>query len=92
MKKLERAAQKARWRGWSEVLYGGAYGDLLRNTEAYMNAKLYTKVADNRVGAAEKTVLSDDETVALWDKLLGGLKFRVQVPGAPVGSYYYPAQ
>lgn len=42
MKTRERAAQKARWRGWSEVLYGGAYGDLLRNTEGYMNNILTT--------------------------------------------------
>lgn len=44
MKTLERAAQKARWRGWSEVFYAGAYGELLRNTEAYMN-NIVTTVA-----------------------------------------------
>lgn len=31
------AAQIARWRGWSEVLFDGAYGKVLRATEAYMN-------------------------------------------------------
>lgn len=51
-------------------------------------AQLYTKVAHNTVGAAEKAALSNDETVALWDKLLGSLKFRVPVPGAPAGSAY----
>ena len=54
-----------------------------------IRAKLYTKVADNRVGAADKATLSDTETVALWDQLLQGLKLRVQTPGAPLGSYYY---
>lgn len=54
----------------------------------WFTATLYTKVAHNTVGAAEKTILSDDETVALWDKLLGSLKFRVPVPGAPAGSAY----
>jgi hypothetical protein len=51
---------------------------------------LYTKVEHNTVGAAKASSLSDQETVALWDKLLSGLKFRVKVPGAPTGSYYFP--
>jgi len=49
---------------------------------------MFTKVAHNTVGAADKASLSDDEAIALWDKLLSGLKFRVKVPGAPEGSYY----
>ncbi|MBB5609898.1 MULTISPECIES: T6SS immunity protein Tli4 family protein [unclassified Janthinobacterium] len=49
---------------------------------------MYTKVEHNMVGATEAASLSDDEAVALWDKLLSGLKFRVKVPGAPPGSYY----
>jgi len=53
-----------------------------------LEAKLYSKVADNRVGAAETASLTDDEAIALWDKLLSSLKFRVKVPGAPPGSYY----
>lgn len=53
-----------------------------------LEASLYTKVAHNMVGAAEAASLTDDEAVALWDKLLSGLKFRVKVPGAPPGSYY----
>jgi hypothetical protein len=53
-------------------------------------AQMYTKVEHNTVGAAKAASLSDDEAVALWDKLLSGLKFRVKVPGAPPGSYYYP--
>jgi hypothetical protein len=55
------------------------------------NVKMYTKVEHNTVGAARAASLSDDEAVALFDKLLTGLKFRVQVPGAPDGSYYFPA-
>jgi hypothetical protein len=51
---------------------------------------MFTKVQHNVVGAAKAASLSDDEAVALWDKLLSGLKFRVKVPGAPEGSYYIP--
>lgn len=54
------------------------------------NVQMYTKVQHNTVGAAKLASLSDDEAVALWDKLLSGLKFRVKVPGAPEGSYYMP--
>lgn len=54
------------------------------------NVQMYTKVEHNTVGAAEATSLSDDEAVALWDKLLSGLKFRVRVPGAPEGSHFLP--
>ena len=61
-----------------------------------LEVKMYTKVAHNMVGAAEAASLTDDEAIALWDKLLSGLKFRVKVPGAPPGSYYFdpdkPAQ
>ena len=53
-------------------------------------AAMFTKVEHNMVGAAKAASLSDDEAVALWDKLLSGLKFRVKVPGAPEGSYYMP--
>lgn len=54
------------------------------------SAQMYTKVLHNTVGAAKSTSLSDDEAVALWDKLLSGLKFRVKVPKAPEGSYFLP--
>ena len=63
---------------------------------AVLEASMYTKVAHNMVGAAEAASLTDEEAIALWDKLLSGLKFRVKVPGAPPGSYYFdpdkPAQ
>ena len=51
-------------------------------------AVMFTKVEHNTVGAAKVASVSDDEAVALWDKLLSGLKFRVKVPGAPEGSYF----
>jgi hypothetical protein len=34
---LESAAQVARWRGWSEVLFAGAYGEMLKTAERYLN-------------------------------------------------------
>ena len=52
-------------------------------------AAMFTKVEANMVGAAKAASVSNDEAVALWDKLLSGLKFRVKVPGAPEGSYLY---
>lgn len=54
------------------------------------HAVMYTKVEHNTVGAAAAASLSDDEAVALFDRLLSGLKFRVKVPGAPEGSYFLP--
>lgn len=54
------------------------------------HAAMFTKVANNMVGAAKRASVNDDEAVALWDKLLSGLKFRVKVPGAPEGSYFIP--
>jgi hypothetical protein len=54
------------------------------------NAVMHTKVEHNTVGATKAASLSDDEAVALFDKLLSGLKFRVKVPGAPDGSYFLP--
>jgi hypothetical protein len=54
------------------------------------SAQMFTKVEHNTIGAAKSASLSDDEAVALWDKLLSGLKFRVKVPDAPEGSYFIP--
>jgi hypothetical protein len=53
-------------------------------------AQMYTKVEHNTVGAAKAASLTDDEAIALWDKLLSSMKFRVKVPGAPEGSYFIP--
>jgi hypothetical protein len=35
--KTASAAQIARWRGWSEVLFGGAYGTMLKTAELFLN-------------------------------------------------------
>lgn len=34
---VESAAQKARWRGWSEILFGGPYGEILQRIERQLN-------------------------------------------------------
>lgn len=34
---IESPAQKARWRGWSELLFTGAYGDMLKIMERQLN-------------------------------------------------------
>lgn len=39
-KKRETPAQIARWRGWSEVLFAGAYGEMLKTAENYLNNML----------------------------------------------------
>ena len=36
-RKFASIAQVARWRGWSEVLFGGAYGKMLQTSERFMN-------------------------------------------------------
>lgn len=51
---------------------------------------MFTKVKNNMVSAAKNSSVTDDEALAIWDKLLTGLKLRVKVPGAPHGSYYLP--
>lgn len=33
----ETPAQIARWRGWSEILFSGAYGNMLKKAEMYLN-------------------------------------------------------
>lgn len=72
---------------WAVV---GTPGDVANPSE--FNVKMYSRVAHNTVGGAAQTSLTDDEAVALFDRLLSGLKFRVKVPGAPEGSYYFPEQ
>jgi hypothetical protein len=37
MKKRESPAQVARWRGWSEVLFAGSYGQMLKVAESHLN-------------------------------------------------------
>ncbi|MDP9607431.1 UNVERIFIED_ORG: hypothetical protein J2W38_007256 [Variovorax paradoxus] len=52
----------------------------------HLNVAMFTKVSSDRVGAAPASSLNDEEAIALWDKLLDGLKFRVAVPGAPADA------
>ncbi|CAJ0789404.1 hypothetical protein LMG7141_02222 [Ralstonia condita] len=55
---------------------------------AQISAKMYSKVEANRIGAADQASLSDDEAIALWNRLLDSVRFRVNAPptqtGAPV--------
>ncbi|MEJ7804471.1 MAG: T6SS immunity protein Tli4 family protein [Telluria sp.] len=69
-----------------EWAFVGTPKDIANPSE--FGAVMFTKVEHNMVGAAKAASVSDDEAVALWDKLLSGLKFRVKVPGAPEGSYF----
>lgn len=69
-----------------EWAFVGTPGDVANPSE--YNVVMYSKVKYNLVGGADSSSVSDDEAVALWDRLLSGLKFRVKVPGSPPGSYY----
>ena len=51
-----------------------------------LSVTMRTKVEADRIGAAKASSLNDEEAIALWDKLLEGLKFRVAVPGAPADA------
>ncbi|MGH8783884.1 MAG: T6SS immunity protein Tli4 family protein [Cupriavidus necator] len=53
---------------------------------AVIGAKMYTKVAANRIGAADQASLTDEEAVALWDRLLDGVRFRVNAPPTQTGD------
>jgi len=72
--------------GWHdfEWLFIGESGNVAR--PARLDVMMYTKVESDRVGAAAASSLNDEEAIALWDKLLDGLKFRVAVPGAPADA------
>jgi len=71
-----------------EWAFVGTPGDVANPSE--FGAAMFTKVEHNMAGAAKEASVSNDEAVALWDKLLSSLKFRVKVSGAPEGSYYLP--
>lgn len=64
-----------------EWMFIGESGNVAR--PALLDVMLHTKVASDRVGAAAVSSLTDNDAIALWDRLLDGLKFRVSVPGAP---------
>ncbi len=70
--------QEFRW------MFIGVSGNVAR--PALLDVTMHTKVEADRVGAATASSLNDEEAIALWDKLLAGLKFRVAVPGAPADA------
>lgn len=70
-----------------EWAFVGTPRDVAKPSEFHV--AMFTKVEANMVGAAKAASVNNEEAVALWDKLLSGLKFRVKVPGAPEGSYYF---
>ena len=62
----------------------GQSGNVAR--PAHLDISLSTRVRNNRVGAARTSAISEEQAVALWDRLLEGVKFRVAVPGATAAS------
>lgn len=70
-KKKEKPAQIARWRGWSEVLFSGSYGDMLKTAEKHLNNMLisgelnplwHAACADPReFGASSGTAISESD-------------------------------
>jgi hypothetical protein len=71
-----------------EWAFVGTPKDVTKPSE--LGVTMFSKVEHNMVGAAKKASVSDDEAVALWDKMLSGLKFRYRVPGVPETSYFLP--
>jgi hypothetical protein len=57
-KKRETPAQVARWRGWSEVLFSGAYGQLLKMAESHLN----NMIAGNAANPMWKPYFADPAT------------------------------
>jgi hypothetical protein len=57
-KKRESPAQVARWRGWSEILFDGAYGQMLKTAESYLNNML----AGSSVNPMWKPYFADPST------------------------------
>ncbi|WP_422696028.1 T6SS immunity protein Tli4 family protein, partial [Cupriavidus necator] len=43
-------------------------------------------MAANRIGAADQASLTDEQAVALWDRLLDGVRFRVNAPPTQTGE------
>ena len=62
-KKRESAAQVARWRGWSEVLFAGAYGQLLKTAESHLN----NMIAGSEANPMWKPVLAHPRTFGAVD-------------------------
>ncbi|WP_426174627.1 esterase/lipase family protein [Massilia sp. TWR1-2-2] len=76
-------AQIARWRGWSEVLFGGAYGTMLKTAELFLN-NMMTK---GRVGPLWQSMPTDENgkpMLAVADRPLS--KLLLQKPQAFGGA------
>lgn len=56
-KRQQSAAQVARWRGWSEVFFGGSYAEMLRTAEAFLN----NIVQDGKIGFRWRGTPTDEE-------------------------------
>ena len=78
---LARRADGALQFDWELV---GQRGNVAR--PSWMEIGLRTRVADNKVGAARTSAISEEQAVELWERLLEGVKFRVAVPGATAAS------
>jgi hypothetical protein len=61
--KRESPAQIARWRGWSEVLFKGAYGQMLTTAESYLN----NMFVHDRINPNWQRVLSNPSTFGAVD-------------------------
>lgn len=61
--KRESPAQIARWRGWSEVLFKGAYGQMLTTAESYLN----NMFVHDRINPNWQQVLSNPRTFGAVD-------------------------
>lgn len=58
MAKRASPAQIARWRGWSEVMFKGAYGQMLTTAESYLN----NMIVHDRINPNWERVLSNPRT------------------------------
>ena len=47
-----------------------------------IEVRMYSKVDADTVGLAKESSVTDDEAIALWDKLLKGFRFRVPIQAA----------
>jgi hypothetical protein len=63
MTKRESPAQIARWRGWSEVLFDGAYGQMLTTAESYLN----NMFVSDRINPNWQRILSSPRTFGAVD-------------------------
>ncbi|TDR30684.1 T6SS immunity protein Tli4 family protein [Hydromonas duriensis] len=67
---------------WSQV---GSKGSIANPNN--LTVKLFNKVEGDSAGSADSSSVSDEEAVALWDKLLSSFKFRVPVgEGSSTGA------